>query len=267
MAWTDLDQFVIDDILGFQTMNKIVDNFDFLKAAGVGTAYITNAAVIAAKLGASAVETAKINNLAVTEGKLAASAVAQGKLKTSTGSVTGSLAQGAYFEVSMQDYTFSPNIYGASYRVFEVMNQLTTGSGTVGRFTIYNRGAVGAVTYGIYYRYVTATDEPFLYAIQDKATGKIEHLWMCEDPPPGYWGVDEKPDDFVPPIVVSDSDGKPKSMTAKEEIIIFKHKKAEFFDILDRAKADKKTECEVLNDTFEYDKDKKLFKTKNLSEV
>ncbi len=265
MGWTDIDQFVIDDIFGFQSANKIVDNFDFLKAAGVGTAYITNAAVIAAKLGTSAVETAKIDNLAVTEGKIAASAVAQGKLKTSTGSASGSLGNGLVIELTMQDYCFSPNYYAANYALW-VTVQASTATGTVARSNLYN--ASGSTrAYTVRWRYVTATDEPFVYAIQDKNTGVTEHLWMCEDPPPGYWGADDKPEGFDPPIVVCNKSGTQKSMVLKNEITIFKHPKDEFLDIQDRAATDKKTECEVLNEKFEYSKDKKLFKMKNLAEV
>lgn len=93
MAWTDIPQYIIDDILGFQNMNQVVDNFDFLKAGGVGNVYLTNFAVTPSKLATSAVQTAKINNLAVTTAKIAAANVTLVKLaadaKVSTGTYNG----------------------------------------------------------------------------------------------------------------------------------------------------------------------------------
>ena len=43
MAWTDIPQYVIDDIFGFQNANQIVDNFDYLFVGAAGQENITNA--------------------------------------------------------------------------------------------------------------------------------------------------------------------------------------------------------------------------------
>lgn len=274
MAWTDIPQYIIDDILGFQNMNQIVDNFNYLFVGSAGQAHVdtdwlTNLAVTtakidalavtAAKIGALAVETAKIDALAVTEAKLAANAVSQTKIKTSTGTASGTIA-GTPILINMQEYTFYPNVYGADTEVSQNASTQNN-TGTVGRLALVNPGANHL--YAVNWRYVTATDEPFIYAIQG-ANGEIEHVWMCEDPPAGYWGLDEKPDNFEAPITILNEDKTVNTLNDKTEIIIFKHPKDEYFEIVNRSEKDNKQPHEILNDKFEYDSNKKVFKSKNI---
>ncbi len=259
MTWHTLATFVVDQVLGFQTANKFKDNFDHLAAAGVATSYITNLAVTEGKIGSGAVTEAKIGSGAVTEAKIGAASVSQGKLETSTGTSSGTFpAYPSVVTITMQDYCFFPRLSSGSG--VQIIGQPYATSGTVGSFSFESETSSGG-SYCANWRYVTATDEPFVYAIQDKKTGEIEHVWACGDPPPGYWGIDEKPDDFEPPI--KSSNGR----TGKNEITIFKYGMDEFKEIIDRSEKDKKEPHQMLNDDFEYKEDRKLFVTKNLREV
>jgi hypothetical protein len=89
---------------------------------------------------------------------------------------------------------------------------------------------------------------------------------MAEDPPPGYWGLSETPENFERPVIGYLKDGKPEFDPDKhEEIISWKVKKDLFDAIKDRQKADKKTAPhKIIEDQFEFDKKSSLWKAKNL---
>ncbi len=208
--------------------------------------------------GAPSIQTAAIANLAVTTEKIANANVSNAKLKTSTGSVTGTIAAGASVNFSLQDYCFHPNYGGAALIYLNTYNSIS--DVYTARSRIYNDSG-GSESYGTYYRYVTASDRPFIYAIRD-AYGKIIHCWECDDPPPGYWGLDKMPENFEPPIVVVGPDKN--IITPDSEICQFNVDK-EFIDTL-RAKAlADKTLFATELDAYEL-KDN-IFVSKNISEI
>ena len=157
----------------------------------------------------------------------------------------------------MQDYCFSPNIYTASQAVILTGHSSSTAD-TTARFAMRNDTGA-ARNYHVRWRYMTATDEPFIYAIRDKNTGEILHLWACDDPPAGFWGLDTKPDNFVPPIILSGGLG-----TELEEIVLFKQNKDFVIELGEKAVRDKKLPFQVLSEDWEYNKSKKIFERKNL---
>lgn len=149
------------------------------------------------------------------------------KLKTSTGSASGTLTALTGVNITAQDYSFGPNIYSAA---------LVKGSGVsaadyVMRFSLYNDGG-GEVGYTVYYRYITASDEPFVYMIRDKTTGDIVHLWMAEDPPAGFWGQHKTPNNFTPPIaMINDRNEQELDKNKFEELICWRVEKKLFREI------------------------------------
>ena len=84
---------------------------------------------------------------------------------------------------------------------------------------------------------------------------------MCEDPPPGYWGLDEKPDDFEPPIIHT------PALTGVEEIVLFKYPKDAFDELIQKPTKDKVFLHELIGADYDYDSGKKLFVTKNLATI
>ncbi len=232
MAWHDILAYTVDKVLGFQSLNKHRENEIYLKDG-------------------------------IADGSLIdGSAIDKDHLETGVGTSSGTITYGplGYVHLDLQEISFFPNFYAAEGAGVVVGCHDTGESSEDMRLGLNNISGSDSA-YTIRWCYVTATDEPFIYAIRDKTTGEIEHLWMCEDPPPRYWGLDDKPDDFKPPISTGGG------MSGKDDITIFKYPRNEYKEISDRAKKDKKKEHEVLNDTFEYNKDKKLFTSKNLAEI
>jgi hypothetical protein len=184
------------------------------------------------------------------------------KLKTAATSVSGS-GSGAAVDIAMQDYSFMPNCYVQGAGSSETLGARATNTADyAGRFYLWTNTAAFAV----YFRYITSSDEPFIYLVREKTTGKILHCWMAEDPPPGYWGLSETPENFERPVIGYLKDGKPEFDPDKhEEIISWKVKKDLFDAIKDRQKADKKTAPhKIIEDQFEFDKKSSLWKAKNL---
>lgn len=195
---------------------------------------------------------------------LANNYIANVKLKTVGNSVSGSGS--ASVDIALQDYCFMPNVYVDGADTTHTINARGTSTADyVGRFTLHNLTAA----YIVRFRYITASDEPFIYAIRDRATGEILQCWMGDDPPPGYWGLSETPEDFERPVIGYGKDGKPEFDPEKhEEIISWKVKKDLWQAVKDRQKADKKkAPHKVLEDAFEYDKKARIWKTKNLIAV
>jgi hypothetical protein len=204
------------------------------------------------------------DNINSTPPVLANNYIANIKLKTVGTSVSGSGS--AIVDIAMQDYCFFPNVWVDGADNTHTMSARATDTADyTGRFNLYAQTAA----YIVRFRYVTASDEPFVYMVREKATGKVLHCWMGEDPPPGYWGLSETPKDFERPVIAYTKDGKPEFDPEKhEEIISWKVKKDLWQAIKDRQKADKKKPPHrVLEETFEYDKKARIWKTKNLIAV
>ncbi len=214
-----------------------------------------------------AVNAVELDNMAddsVDTDEVVDAAITRPKLSTSTGNQTGSnVATATTVDVFMQDYCFSPNIYANNGWRMEG-HQTAAHTDTVGRFAILNDTGTNR-DYGVYWRYVTATDKPFIFALRDNY-GDIKHLWLSQDPPAEYWGMVEKPENFVPPVIIKDKNGNILNGDY-DEIVKFNAGMLFFNEINNKAKKDKKLQCNVLNDAFEFDSDKQLFRPKNLLTV
>lgn len=134
----------------------------------------------------------RIKDLGVSEGKLAANAVVEGKIdnnavaagKLKTG--TGSSSSGQY--VQMNDYCFFPSL--ASWVGNDALTTWTNGSGDPGNDTIGRFGQGNTQLHEIQWRYVTASDNPRIWALLDK-DGNVTGTWESEDPPNQLdWDID-----------------------------------------------------------------------------
>ena len=189
----------------------------------------------------------------------AAASVPKTAIHTGTGTSSAAISTLNWYSIELQDYCFSPNICGTD-KYFHVRNYSGVVAEYSAKFAVYNEHG-STQTYTVHYRYVTSSDEPFVYSIRDGDTGVILATWACEDPPSRYWGLDEKPVDFIPPLISSDP---PENM---EEIVIFKYPKEAYFGLVDKAATDKKPIHELIDKDYDYDSDKKLFVTKNLTMI
>lgn len=226
--WTDLSSaFGYGTKLTSQQMQQLRDNITALAEGASGAPDIEEAAYGAASVNQTA-------------------------LKTSTGNSGGSLAAGNSQNISMGAYCFFPNYYTDNLTMLTV-GYSSDDSTQVGRFRIYNSDGVSH-NYDVDWRYVTATGKPFIFALFDKLTGLCRHVWMCDDdPPPGWPGQD--------PIVEIDAHGR-----STGHLRTWQEKAPAGFlrEIKKKALIDRKYRFEILSEYFEYDADKKLFKSKNL---
>jgi len=194
---------------------------------------------------------------------LADDSVANVKLKSvaNTTGASGSLNAESGVNVVMQDYCFFPNTYTSrNYEILITCHNTNTAD-TTARLGLWNSDQSLSTNYAVRWRYITASDEPFIYALRDKITGEIIHLWACDDPPPGYWGMKEKPDDFVPPITGN------FNLADMDEIVLFNQNKNFVIELGEKARKDKKLPFEILSKGYDFDHKKKLFLSKNLKEI
>lgn len=189
--------------------------------------------------------------------------VSRAKLKTAQSSyISGTLGFEVFFVyIEGQDYSFAPNIYGQSANIQVYAHNAVDSGSTEIRFAL-KKDVSQDRNYGVRYRYVTATDRPFVYALQD-TDGNIKHIWACEDPPPKYWGLGDKPKDFVPPLQLGDKDGK-IIVPEEKEIIVFDYDMEEFNGLIDRMLRDGKLLHKMITDDFDFSKNQKKFVRKNI---
>ena len=187
--------------------------------------------------------------------------VSKEKLKTSTGIVSGSIIPSGGINIVMQDYCFfpSPWIDNGSFIRIHGFSDASDPGDTTGRMRISNIEGVTR-TYGIRYRYVTATDKPFIYAIYDDED-RVVGVWACDDPPSEYWGMDEIPDNFEPPLIISNARGE--KIRPKKEVTIFNYEKNRYRELIERADKDKKLLHEMINDEFEMKGE--IYQRKNIT--
>ncbi len=102
-------------------------------------------------------------------------AITRAKLATATGYISG--PGGVGVNVTMQDYTFFPSILTHVAQDALITFPSTDLGDTIGRF---GKGASQA--YDIRWRYITASDNPRIWAMIEK-DGTIQHVWEAEDPP------------------------------------------------------------------------------------
>lgn len=273
MTWVDLSaSFSYGSQLTSTQMQNLRDNITALANGDAGapevqTAALADNCVTNAKLSISAIDTPEIADDAVTEAKLGPSSTDQTALKTSTGSVTGTANREVVAAV-MEDYCFSPSVWADSddaNAVWKMLPRLLpTDSGvTTGRFSLENTADVDG-DYSVRWRYVTATDRPFIYAILDKE-GRMRHVWACEDPPTKYWHLKERPKNFDPPIIITDL--KRQRVEPAKEIVIFDYEHYEYHDLMARAFNDKKLLHRMLTDDYELMDGSQVFTRKNLSQI
>ena len=208
----------------------------------------------------ASIATAKYGVASVDQTALGASCVGISEVKVGVGNAGASLAAVTEVAVPMQDYCFFPSIYG-QVNTIRMNAGDTAGATYVGRFALYNVSSDTAYNWTAYWRYITATDEQFIYAVRDTTTGEVIGTWMCDDPPPGYWGLDSKPDDFIPPLRFT------PALTNVDEIVLFKYPKDGYKELEDRSKADKVMIHDMLTADFDFNSSTKLFTAKNLVHI
>ena len=109
------------------------------------------------------------------------SGISSVKLKTSTGSVSGSYSLEAWINVVMNDFCFFPNIIvdgdtAYYWNVIANIGSIPIPTDTVGRFALHFIGGTTR-TYYVYWRYVTASKPPDIVVVHD---GKHWHVWCSE---------------------------------------------------------------------------------------
>ena len=238
MTWVDLSgAFSYGSKLTSTQMQNLRDNIQAAFDKDSGAPVLANGYIVEAMYGASSVD--------------------RDALKQTIGSTSGSLSNGGSVDISGQDYSFMVNVYTADPQLYQTGYSTSQGDYFF-RMGLYNASG-GTENYAVRWRYITATDEPFIFALRNNLTKEIDFLWMSDDPPPGYWGLDKEPKDFIWPII-------PNNKEDYNPEIIFKTKKDLLLEIRDIGKKDKKLEHEVLKD-FELDKKNRLYVRKNLSMV
>jgi len=182
------------------------------------------------------------------------------KTVADTTGASGSLGNYDHVHIAMQDYCHAPNIYAEDEKL-RLIGHSSSIADTTARIGFYNTAMITSYDYAVRWRYTTASDRPFVYAVRN-SEGEIICLWACDDPPPGYWGLTKKPAGFVPPI------GYRSGIPAgAEEIVLFDQNRDFVMELGEKAHKDKTLPYRVLSDTFEFDSEKKLFKSKNLLAV
>ena len=255
----EADGVIIGDT--FQVLYDIKVNLDghdhdTVNAKGV---VLGTGVVEASNMAANSVDSDSYVNLSIDAAHYAAGSIPKTAINTATGTSSAAISTTNWYSVELQDYCFSPNICGTG-QYFHVRNYSGVVEEWSAKFAVYNADG-GTQTYTVHYRYITSSDEPFLYVIRDGDTGVILGTWACADPPARYWGLDEKPNDFIPPLIPS------HPPTNMEEIVIFKYPKEEYLGLVDKASMDKTPIHELIDNDYDYDSGKKLFVTKNLATI
>lgn len=123
----------------------------------------------------------------VVEADLAASSVSSAKIKTGTGSATGTTGT----DVVMNAYTFFPNLTANSATRWDYKSWNASDPGDqVARARIQGGGGTWVLNWG----YITASRPPELVIVRDNARGEIVTVWKSEiqndDPPVSCEGPD-----------------------------------------------------------------------------
>jgi len=208
------------------------------------------------------------NFAAMAAGDSGAPEVTKDALKTGTGntSAVGFLGQA---NITMAEYCFSPDIYVSSRTNTKLSGSTTNGTNQAGRFSIVT--ITSSINYDVDWRYITASDKPFLYFIRDKKTGAILYSWWCDDPPPGYWHLSneekaniESGGAFDRPVQIDHwEDSKHESFTKFD----YPDGMESFREWTQKGKANGHGFAKHMSDNFDFDSDSKIFKPKNLQEI
>jgi len=119
---------------------------------------------------------------AVTTAKIANSGVTKPKIKTATGSTSGTLGKESAVNIVMHDYSFFPNIYAENIPI-RLICYGNVKTDTIGRFALYNAHNTINYDYAVRWRYITASNNPQIWVVQDPITGEIISIWHSDDPP------------------------------------------------------------------------------------
>lgn len=194
---------------------------------------------------------------------LGAASIVNSKLKTAGANASGTVNFGVFVGIQGQDYCFAPNIYTAHSDVY-LSGYGSSNADYVMRLGLYNNSVDTNAPYAVYYRYITSSDQPFVYVIQKKKTGEVLQIWAAEDPPPQYWGCKATPEHFVPPIVMA---GKPDSMGLRtplplpedcEEVICWQVEKDVFDELMAVMNNAGHEICKRVGERFEFAEGKVL---------
>ena len=265
MAWTDLSAaFGYGTKLTSAQMQQLRDNITALANGDSGAPPIQSAAIGTGQVQSSDIGNDQVDSQhyvadSIDSEHYAPASVDQAALKTSTGNASASIATLVTASIQMQAYCFAPNIYTGAVDDIALWAHDSGSADYIARIGVRNEDTVNR-TYTLYWRYITATDEPFVYVLKDKTTGEVIATWMCQDPPHDYWGMDDKPEDFQAPIKLS------SHPSDNDEIIVFKYPMDGYKELVSKAMKDKKHIHEHMN-TFDYDQKSKLFIPKNLSMI
>lgn len=130
---------------------------------------------LSVKVDASTIEKDGSGNLQVKDG-----GITQAKLSTATGSQSGSIAGNTDVEITLNAYSFFPNIYlqnsGSLDGLLRPVDDNTDSQ--IGRFTLYN--SADSESYDVQWRYVNSSDKNhWIYAL--KEANKIISIWEAPD--------------------------------------------------------------------------------------
>lgn len=204
----------------------------------------------------------------ITEAKYGPSSVDRTAMKTSSATEwNGDIANSTLAVQSLNDYCFFPQIYCEDGVYLRLTGFSSSADTTEARFGIYNSNTGTAFAAKVQYRYITATDKPFIMTQTDKDTGLVISVWAGEDPPEKYWGLTSEPEDFDPPVkfIKIHSDGSQTEIDYEVKTC-WNYPLDEFHGLMNKHKRDNKFLHRMLND-YDYDSIKKIFKPKNLTMI
>jgi len=167
MTWTSLS-FAYGSVLTSTKMTQLYDNLTALAKGHSGAPSIINAAVDAAA--------------AIESSKLADHPWGYDDINNAGGSSSGSTPGSGGVDVTLNTYNFGWGL-GEDQQLSIVAR--TDTSPTYGEMRIKNTDS-SSHTYDWRWRYLTASDNPFIFIIYNPSTDEILHLWEAEDPPPKF---------------------------------------------------------------------------------
>jgi len=137
-------------------------------------------------------------------------------IKTATGMVSDLVPAGGGASIALNSYAFFPNIYVQDRAHVYLTGDSTEYTDYVARFAFWCTG-IDAVPYGVRWRYITASNNPQVWVVQDKITGEIIGIWHSDDPPE----IETDNPFKIIPIQHYDKNGKPYGIINYIEIPSF----------------------------------------------
>jgi len=134
-------------------------------------------------------------------------------LKTATGESRANISGGSTESVVLNAYSFAPNIWAADTAHLRVTGHATESTDQVARLGIHNSDSAGHY-YAVRWRYITASNNPQIWVVQDEITGEIIGIWHSDDPPE----VETDNPFRIVPLEFRDKNGKVYGVTNYVEI-------------------------------------------------